>query len=45
MGMRQNDDFAGDDQFNLVVAKLNSGNDAKLQFLFRYLFNTAFYKK
>jgi hypothetical protein len=43
-GMRQNNDFAGDPQFNLLAAKGNSGNDVKLQFSFRYVFNTAFYK-
>ena len=43
-GMRQNNDFAGDPQFNLPAAKGNSGNDVKLQFSFRYSFNNAFYK-
>jgi hypothetical protein len=43
-GMRQNNDFAGDPQFNLPAAKGNSGNDVKLQFSFRYTFNNAFYK-
>lgn len=43
-GMRQNNDFAGDPQFNLPAAKGNSGNDVKLQFSFRYIFNTTFYK-
>jgi hypothetical protein len=43
-GMRQNNDFGGDPQFNLLAAKGNSGNDVKLQFSFRYVFNTAFYK-
>lgn len=44
-GMRHNNDFEGDQQFNLPAAKGNSGNDVKLQFSFRYSFNTAFYKK
>jgi hypothetical protein len=44
-GMRQNNDFGGDPQFNLPAAKGNSGNDVKLQFSFRYVFNSAFYKK
>lgn len=43
-GKRQNNDFAGDPQFNLAAAKGNSGTDVKLQFSFRYIFNTAFYK-
>ena len=43
-GMRQNNDFAGDPQFNLLAAKGNSGNDVKLQFSFRYVFNNTFYK-
>lgn len=44
-GMRQNNDFAGDPQFNLPSAKGNSGNDVKLQFSFRYSFNNVFYKR
>ena len=43
-GMRQNNDFAGDPQFNLAAADGNSGNDVKLQFSFRYMFNSTFYK-
>jgi hypothetical protein len=43
-GMRHNNDFAGDPQFNLPAAKGNSGNDVKLQFSFRYTFYSAFYK-
>ncbi|HEY6143263.1 MAG TPA: DcaP family trimeric outer membrane transporter [Flavobacterium sp.] len=43
-GMRQNNDFAGDPQFNLAAAEGNSGNDVKLQFSFRYIFNSSFYK-
>jgi hypothetical protein len=43
-GMRQNNDFAGDPQFNLAAAEGNSGNDVKLQFSFRYVFSNAFYK-
>jgi hypothetical protein len=43
-GMRKNNDFAGDPQFNLDTAKGNSGTDMKLQFSFRYIFNNSFYK-
>jgi hypothetical protein len=43
-GMRQNNDFAGDPQFNLPAAEGNSGNDVKLQFSFRYVFANSFYK-
>jgi hypothetical protein len=43
-GMRQNNNFAGDPQFNLPAAKGNSGNDVKLQFSFRYVFSNSFYK-
>ncbi|SHF72043.1 Porin subfamily protein [Flavobacterium fluvii] len=43
-GMRDNNDFGGDPQFNLPAAKGNSGNDVKIQFSFRYSFNNAFYK-
>lgn len=43
-GMRQNNDFAGDPQFNLPAAKGNNGTDVKLQFSFRYTFNNTFYK-
>ncbi|WP_243636302.1 DcaP family trimeric outer membrane transporter [Flavobacterium aquariorum] len=43
-GMRHNNDFGGDPQFNLPAEKGNSGNDVKIQFSFRYSFNTAFYK-
>jgi len=43
-GQRENNDFAGDPQFNLPAAKGNTGTDVKLQFSFRYVFNTAFYK-
>jgi hypothetical protein len=43
-GMRQNNDFGGDPQFNLPAAKGNSGTDVKLQFSFRYSFNNTFYK-
>lgn len=43
-GTRQNNDFAGDPQFNLPAAKGNNGNDVKLQFSFRYTFNNSFYK-
>jgi hypothetical protein len=43
-GMRQNNDFKGDPYFDLPSAKGNSGTDVKLQFSFRYEFNTTFYK-
>ena len=44
-GMRQNNDFVGDPEFDLPAANGNSGNDVKLQFSVRYVFNNAFYKK
>lgn len=43
-GARQNNDFIGDPQFNLAAAEGNYGNDVKLQFSFRYVFNSSFYK-
>jgi len=43
-GMRHNNDFAGDPEFGLAAAKGNTGNDVKLQFSVRYVFNNAFYK-
>lgn len=43
-GMRENNDFEGDPQFNLPSAQGNSGNDIKLQFSFRYIFSNSFYK-
>jgi hypothetical protein len=43
-GKRQNNDFGGDPYFNLPAEKGNSGTDLKLQFSFKYAFNTTFYK-
>lgn len=43
-GQRDNNDFAGDPQFDLPAAKGNTGTDVKLQFSVRYVFNNSFYK-
>ena len=43
-GQRENNDFDGDPQFNLPSSNGNIGVDLKLQFSFRYIFDTAFYK-
>jgi hypothetical protein len=43
-GKRQNNDFSGDPTFTLPAAKGNTGEDVKLQFSVRYVFNNSFYK-
>ncbi|HSD06606.1 DcaP family trimeric outer membrane transporter [Flavobacterium sp.] len=43
-GMRQNNDFAGNQLFSLPAATGNTGVDVKLQFSARYVFNNNFYK-
>jgi hypothetical protein len=43
-GRRENNDFAGDPQFDLAAKEGNIGTDVKLQFSFRYIFSNTFYK-